>query len=237
MDRSSIELPGAQDTLVDAIAAAVGPSTPVVSVLIHGASMDIGNVLNKSDAVLDAFYPGMFGAQALAETLFGENTPGGKLPYTYYRKTYVDRIPMTEFSMATAPGRGYRYINPTDQDILLPFGHGLSYTEFNVSCTSTPGLVLDNRGADGNASVDVAFSVQNVGEVQGGETVLAYWRPLNRTNPGGAQLLPLQLHAFPGPTLHVARRSRHTEEALRLCQSCNDATVAINNGYGVVICG
>ena len=81
-DRSSIELPGNQNELVVKVAAAVGPNVPLVSVLVHGSSLDISTILNYSHAVVDTFYPGIYGARALAETLFGLTTPGGKLPWT-----------------------------------------------------------------------------------------------------------------------------------------------------------
>ena len=82
-------------------------------------------MLSRCHAVLDAFYPGMFGARAIAETLFGDNNPSGKLPYTYYRANYTQRLSIDEYAMAKPPGRGYRYMDPDDRDILLPFGHGL----------------------------------------------------------------------------------------------------------------
>lgn len=81
-DRNSIELPGNQNELVAKVAAVVGPQVPLVSVLVHGSSLDISTVLNHSHAVVDAFYPGIYGARAIADTLFGLATPGGKLPWT-----------------------------------------------------------------------------------------------------------------------------------------------------------
>ena len=81
-DRRSIELPGNQNELVANVAAAVGPNVPLVSVLVHGSSLDISTILNYSHAVVDTFYPGIYGARALAETLFGLAIPGGKLPWT-----------------------------------------------------------------------------------------------------------------------------------------------------------
>jgi beta-glucosidase len=154
--------------------------------------MDISSVVNVSHATLDAFYPGVHGARAIAAALFGDYSPGGKLPYTYYRKGYTSRIDMTEFSMAQAPGRGYRYMDPHDPDILYPFGYGLSYTSFDVRLAANSTGPLSLANADDANEVVVTFTVTNTGTVRGAETVLVYFRPDNATNPGGAHLLPLQ---------------------------------------------
>ena len=81
-DRDTIELPGNQVDLVANVAAAVPSSVPLVAVLVHGSSLDIGPILHHTHAVLDGFYPGIHGAQAIADTLFGLTVPSGKLPWT-----------------------------------------------------------------------------------------------------------------------------------------------------------
>ena len=190
MDRQSIALPGNQAALIAAVAAAVGPAIPLVAVMIHGGSMDIGSVLNHTHAVLDSFYPGMYGATAIAETLFGVSTPGGKLPYTYYKSSYTSRISMDEFGCAVPPGRGYRYMAPSDPDILLPFAHGQSYTRFSMALPPSAPRKLLLRAA-GTALLNISVVVSNIGKVfTGTETVFAFFRPLNRTNPGSGKLLP-----------------------------------------------
>ena len=154
--------------------------------------MDVSSVVNVSHATLDAFYPGMYGARAIAAVLFGDHSPGGKLPYTYYRKGYTSRVDMNEFSIAQAPGRGYRYMDPHDPDILYPFGHGLSYTSFDVQLATNSTGPLSLSNTDNANKVVVAFTVTNTGPVRGAETVLVFFKPENTTNPGGAHLLPLQ---------------------------------------------
>ena len=188
--------------------------------------MDISDVLKDADAVLDAFYPGQFGATAIAgkgvqslarflagvllqsttdsclpvydkcscelnrvETLFGEVNPSGKLPYTYYKAGYTDHISMNDFSCAKPPGRGYRYLPADSEHILLPAFHGMSYTSFKVRVATAP-LVLRNQPATNSLELEV--SVANTGSLAGSETILAFFRPQNRTNPGGMELLPLQ---------------------------------------------
>ena len=194
MDRKAIDLPGGQNNLVTAIRAALTPGVPLVAVMVHGGSMDISTVLLECDAVVDAFYPGQFGARAIAETLFGLVTPGGKLPYTYYRQNYTSAIKMDDFACARKPGRGYRYMDPSDPHILLPCFHGLSYTTFTVTSTSRQQLTLDNSNLAN--SVTLTFNVKNIGSFSGTETVLGFFRPHNRTNTGGADLLPLQRRLF-----------------------------------------
>ena len=152
MDRTTIELPGNQAELVSKVAAAVGKTVPLVAVLVHGSSMDISSVLNDTHAVLDSFYPGIFGASAIAATLFGDSVPGGKLPWTYYRSNYTARISMDEFSCAAPPGRGYRYLDPEDRDIILPFGHGLSFTTFSMALVSPAPQSLRVDTTDGSVA-------------------------------------------------------------------------------------
>jgi beta-glucosidase len=65
---------------------------PVVAVMVHGGSMDIGAVLQHTHAVVDASYPGVHGAQAIAEVLFGDYNPGGKTPYTWYKQNYTNAV-------------------------------------------------------------------------------------------------------------------------------------------------
>jgi len=198
IDRKSIELPGGQNALVKAVRAALKPGVPLVAVMVHGGSMDISTVLSETDAVLDAFYPGQFGAKAIAETLFGLSTPGGKLPYTYYKAAYTDTIKMSDFSCATGVGRGYRYMKPDDKNILLPFGHGKSYTTFDVALRwPKPGAAATLDTSDASAAVNFTFTVKNSGaKYAGSETVMAFYKPHNRTNSGGAELLPLQRRLF-----------------------------------------
>lgn len=124
-----------------------------------------------------------------AETLFGFVNPSGKLPYTYYKASYTHQVSMDDFGCAKPPGRGYRYLSPNSEHILLPAFHGLSYTSFKMQAASTP-QVLRNQPVTN--SLELELTVENTGGRAGAETVLAFFRPENRTNPGGSNLLPLQ---------------------------------------------
>lgn len=196
MDRSSIALPGGQAALAAAVKAAA-PHANIVTVLIHGGQMDVSPLFNSSAAVLDAFYPGMYGAQAIAEALFGDLNPGGKLPATVYRAGFVDRVDMNSFEMAKPPGRGYRFLAPDDPDVLFGFGHGLSYTTFSLAVL-TDDQPTQMSNADETMSVKFVATVKNTGGATGSETVLAFWRPLGQLahHPVNASYMPLRRQLF-----------------------------------------
>jgi beta-glucosidase len=120
-DRDSLDLPGEQEALLKAVAAT---GTPVVLVLLNGGALAVNWADEHIPAILEAWYPGQAGGRAVAEALFGDTNPGGKLPITFYRS--VEQLPPFEdYHMA---GRTYRYF---DGDVLYPFGFGLSYTRFS----------------------------------------------------------------------------------------------------------
>jgi xylan 1,4-beta-xylosidase len=199
MDRKSITLPGGQVQLFAAVAAVARSSANIVAVLVHGGQMDLGPLLGVARGVLDSFYPGMHGAQAIAEALFGQINPGGKVPATIYREGITGRTDMDSFEMAKPPGRGYRFLDPADPDVIFGFGHGLSYTTFALA--AGPGAQpasMDNGGDRAAASVNFSAKVTNTGAVPGDETVLAFWRPLGdlATNPVNATYMPLRRQLF-----------------------------------------
>jgi beta-glucosidase len=111
---------------------------------------------------LHAWYPGEFGGQAIAEILFGAVNPSGKLPVTFYRS--VDDLP--DFEDYNMQGRTYKYF---DGEILYPFGHGLSYTEFNFS---DPVVEPSELLTVGEVHIDV--KVRNEGNIAGAEVVQLY---------------------------------------------------------------
>ena len=131
-DRTDLTLPGQQSALAKAVLA-VG--RPTVIVLINGGMVAVANETLAAPAVLEAFYPGLYGAEAIAATLFGLNENlGGKMPYTTYPADYIDQVKMSDMSMTAGPGRSYRYY--TGQ-ALWPFGYGISLTTFKISNTTT----------------------------------------------------------------------------------------------------
>jgi beta-D-xylosidase 4 len=132
-DRVSIDLPGEQHPLAAAI---VAVGKPTVLVLINGGAVDCSPEKATVPGILEAFYPGVLGAQAIAESLFGVNDHlGGKLPVTVFPADYVNQILMSEMELDVGPGRTYRFYNGP---AVFPFGHGLAYTTFQISLTSAP---------------------------------------------------------------------------------------------------
>jgi beta-glucosidase len=160
-DREDIRLPGEQEALFKAV---VETGTPVVLVLLNGSALAIQWADEHVPAILEAWYPGQAGGRAVAETLFGDSVPGGKLPVTFYRS--IDQLPAFEdYNMA---GRTYRYF---DGDVLYPFGYGLSYTQFDYQ-----DLVLSPWQVWGHETVQVSCTVKNIGALAGDEVVQVYLR-------------------------------------------------------------
>ena len=122
-DRTSMEMPQAEEDLVEAVAST---GKPVAVVLMNGSALAVNWINEHANAVLEAWYPGEEGGAAVAETLSGKNNPAGRLPVTFYKS--VDQLPNFEdYGMA---GRTYRYFKGKP---LYPFGYGLSYTTFKYS--------------------------------------------------------------------------------------------------------
>lgn len=157
-DKPSLRLPGRQEELLDVI---LESGKPVVVVLISGSALAVNTADEKADAVLLALYPGAQGGGAIARTLFGEVSPQGKLPVTFYHSD--EELPaFTDYSMK---GRTYRYM---EQEALYPFGYGLSYTQFELGEASVSGMAVDENG------LDITLSIKNTGGMSGRETIQAY---------------------------------------------------------------
>jgi beta-glucosidase len=157
-DRAHINLPGFQEELINEV---VKTGTPAVVVIIAGSAVT-GDWIDYVPAILMAWYPGQEGGTAIAETLFGENNPGGKLPFTWPR--YVGQLPLYYNFKPT--GRGYDYIDMPGWP-LFPFGHGLSYTKFEYKNLKIE--ADENRG-----NVMISFEVSNVGDREGEEVAQLY---------------------------------------------------------------
>jgi beta-glucosidase len=161
-DRTVIELPQVQQDLLEAI---VATGKPVVLVLIGGSAMAIPWAQDHVPAILQQFYPGQDGGTALADVLFGDCNPSGRLPITVYRAT-TDLPPFFDYSMKN---RTYRYF---EGEALYPFGFGLSYTQFAYSDLQAP---LDPVTMGRNAApVSVSVRVRNTGSRAGAEVVQLY---------------------------------------------------------------
>jgi beta-glucosidase len=156
-DRTDIALPATQDRLLRALHAT---GKPVVLVLMTGSAIGVTWAEESLPAIVVAWYPGQRGGDALAQVLFGDYNPAGRLPVTFYRS--VDQLPaFANYAMA---GRTYRYFAGAP---LYPFGHGLSYTKFEYS---------DLRVRRGKDALEASVDVRNAGERDGDEVVQLYVR-------------------------------------------------------------
>jgi beta-glucosidase len=163
-DKSSLDLPGLQQALLEEI---VALGRPTVLVLISGSALAINWADEHVRAILQAWYPGQATGQALADILFGDHSPGGRLPITFPR-SLADVPEFTDYRMQ---GRTYRY---AEKEPLYPFGYGLSYTRFDYSSIEANKLKIAN-GDD----VVVSATVQNIGERAGDEVVQLYLKALD----------------------------------------------------------
>jgi beta-glucosidase len=157
-DRTDISLPKPQEELIKAVHAL---GKPVVLVLMGGSALAVNWEDENIPAMLEAWYPGQEGGNAVADVLFGDYNPGGRLPVTFY-KSAAQLPPFDDYKME---GRTYRYFKG---EPLYPFGYGLSYTKFSYK-----GLKLKNKIKAGE-SLQVTVEVRNTGAIAGDEVVQLY---------------------------------------------------------------
>jgi beta-glucosidase len=189
-DKQDIELPKVQQMLVKAMHAT---GRPVIFVNCSGSAIAFGSVEGQYDALLQAWYAGQGGAKALAEVLFGDYNPGGKLPVTFYRSN-SDLPDFLDYSMKN---RTYRYFTGEPQ---YAFGYGLSYSTFDVGKGK---LSVKSMKKDGK--VTVTAPVTNTGKCAGTETVQVYVKALD---DAGAPIKALKgfqkLYLQPGETKNAS---------------------------------
>jgi beta-glucosidase len=190
-DRTSYGLPGRQMELLQKLRAS---AKTLVVVVMAGSPVDLSWLKENADALLYAWYPGEAGGQAVADVLFGDINPSGRLPITF-PVSYDQLPPFTDYAMR---GRTYRFMEQTP---LYGFGFGRSYTRFRYS-----GLALDKRAIRAGESVEVSLSVRNTGAVAGDEVVQLYVSspkasvPVPRIHLEGFARVPLK----PGETKQVS---------------------------------
>ena len=177
-DKQDIELPKVQQMLVKAMHQT---GRPVIFVNCSGSAIAFGSVEGQYDALLQAWYPGQGGAKALAEVLFGDYNPGGKLPVTFYRSNN-DLPDFMDYSMKN---RTYRYFTGVPQ---YAFGYGLSYTTFEVGKGKLTAKSA-KAGKTKKAYTVVVVPVTNTGKREGTETVQVY---VKRLGDAGAPIKALK---------------------------------------------
>jgi beta-glucosidase len=181
-DRTSLNIPGPQERLLEAV---LSSGKPTIVVLVNGSALAVAAAKERAQAILEAWYPGQEGGTAIAQTLAGINNPGGRLPVTFY-KSVDDLPPFDDYSMK---GRTYRYFKG---EPLFPFGYGLSYSTFSYSelrFAAIPG-----------GGLQVSTQVTNTSKVDGDEVAQLY----TKTNDSNARLRSFRrLHLRAGQTASI----------------------------------
>jgi len=219
-DRTEIELPKAQEDLLEALGAT---GKPLVVVLLNGSALAVTWAEKNAQAVLEAWYPGEAGGQAIAETLDGKNNPGGRLPVTFYAST--DQLP--KFEDYSMKDRTYRYFHGTP---LYGFGYGLSYTTFSYSK-----LQLSSKTVKAGDALTIEAEVSNTGKNAGDEVVELYLTP-----PRNGEAPLRQLRAF--QRVHLgpweARTVRFELDPRQLSEVDAQGNRSVQSGtYGIYIGG
>jgi len=160
-DRASLKLPGFQEQLIQEVAAT---GTPTIVVLVTGSAVSMNNWLADVDGIIEAWYAGEEGGNAIAEVIFGEYNPGGRLPITFPRS--AAQLPL--YYNYKPSGRGYDYMDMSAVP-LYPFGFGLSYTTFDYG-----DLRFNKKAVKRGDAVTVSVDVTNSGDVRGDEVVQLY---------------------------------------------------------------
>jgi len=161
VDRSDLNLYGVQNELVEAINKT---GKPIIVVLINGRPLSINYIANNIPSILETWYLGMHSGDAIADAIFGDINPGGKLTVSFPRS--VGQIPVTYLMRPDFPGTGKGQYRFSDKSPLFPFGYGLSYTTFKYSEPK-----LKNANIKPNGSTIVSVDVSNIGYRDGDEIV------------------------------------------------------------------
>lgn len=241
-DRISIDLPGVQHQLIAAVAA-VGKPTAVV--IMRGGPVDVDpERQNKAvGAIIDAGFPGQYGAEAIASAVFGDYSPGGRLATHFYHADYVNGINMTDMRMAFGPQpRGDRYF-PAEKTV-FPFGAGLSYSTFAVQWAPSSAVGPGRSPtipttASANSAMRAEVQVTNTGAVRADVVLLAKFRISSL--PQGSPLSQLetalqgQLFDFERLTLDAGSSATVSFDvaagALQLVDPASGDTVISPGGY------
>lgn len=162
-DKPDLSLPESQRKLMEAI---FKTGKPVVLVVMAGSALDLRAGEAHANCILQAWYPGEEGGNAVADILFGRHNPSGRLPVTFYNS--VEELP--DFKDYSMKGRTYKYMQ---QEALYPFGYGLSYTDFQYS-----DITLKDKEITAGKALECSVTIKNTGKYDGYETAQLYLKVL-----------------------------------------------------------
>ena len=190
-DRTSLDLPDAQEDLLKAVAAT---GKPVVLLLLNGGALAVNWAQANVPAIVEAWYPGEEGGAAVADVLFGDYNPAGRLPVTFYKS--VEQLP--PFEDYRMDGKTYRYFKG---EPLYPFGHGLSYTTFKYD-----DLKFTSKRYAAGQNVELSVEVRNTGPRAGDEVVQLYLTDAESSAPVPVRALKgvRRVHLKPGEKQRVS---------------------------------
>ncbi|KAL8058438.1 hypothetical protein ABFX02_03G017900 [Erythranthe guttata] len=247
-DREELVLPGEQQSFIMSVSEAA--KKPVVLVLLCGGPVDISFAKNnpKIGSILWAGYPGEAGGKAIAEIIFGDHNPGGRLPLTWYPKDFI-KIPMTDMRMRPDPSSGYpgRTYRFYQGEKVYEFGYGLSYSNYSYKFVSVGQSKLDFKNyilvsdisskSCENAKFSAIVSVENEGSMAGKHSVLIFVRhdeTGNRSHP------VKQLVGFQTVRLN-SKEKANVEFEINPCQhftrASEDGTMVIESGVQYLVVG
>ncbi|WP_027352171.1 glycoside hydrolase family 3 C-terminal domain-containing protein [Lacrimispora indolis] len=187
-DKPNLSLPGLQQQVLEEI---YKSGKPVVLVLLSGSALAVSWADEHIPAIIEGWYPGAQGGRALAAVLFGDYSPEGKLPVTFYRTT--EELPaFTDYAMK---GRTYRYM---EQEALYPFGYGLSYTDFSVK-----DVALSKERIQEGDTLTIKAVLKNEGLMKGAETLQIYVKSCAPQTPNAQLKAFLKAELEPGEEREV----------------------------------
>ncbi|XWS65760.1 hypothetical protein CRYUN_Cryun05aG0141100 [Craigia yunnanensis] len=255
LDRDELVLPGYQNQLIAQVSVASKGGVDISSFLNPDRNLEYIN--KKIKGILWVGHPGQEGGRAIADVVFGKYNPGGRLPLTWYRNDYVDKLPMDSMPLRPVdslhyPGRTYKFFNGST---VYPFGYGLSYTSFNYKLTSKkvpisiklnrlhhcrnlnyinksfeqpcPAVQVDDITCDNEIAFEV--EVQNVGDRDGSEVVMVYSKP-----PEGIAGTHIKQVIGFERVFVAAKKSEKVKFALNVCKSLR---IVDNKGYTLLASG
>jgi beta-glucosidase len=226
-DSADLKIPGVQEELARAV---IATGKPVVVVLVNGRPFAIPWLAENANAIVEAWLPGEEGGPAIADILFGDENPGGKLPISFPRS--VGQVPIF-YNVKPSGMKSNWYVDYVSEKVtpLYSFGHGLSYTKFGYSDFS-----IDQKQAKTGETVNISFKVKNEGKVAGDEVVQLYVRDEFASMPRpikelkGYQRIALNPDEERTLTFHLpVNQLAFYDEGLKLCVEAGRILVMVGS--------